>query len=297
MTPVINEITRMNNEVLSEIRKMKPFDLISNFQSLVQDFNKVEILQNELKDFIEIDIIKVIDNHTEAYSEKQFDEIVIFVNTCNIFSEKINRYTYVANVVIQSLSVDESDLKNEFNIIDIQVNHSDNDINAFLNFLTFLDQIYSKSCQAFEIHYEDFPLTIIKIESGSIWSRLSGNEKMLELISDLITKLSGFVRDLITGKISLEQFENKVKKAEIVLDLMVKANGMGLPPEKKVLLEKVFESAVSDFAKSLPKSTTSITLNDNIVLQVDTTEQKKITGGKKALREKNEDTNEKTNKA
>ena len=53
MAPVIKEINSVNNEVLAEIRKMKPFNVISSFQSLVQDFQKVEILQNELKDFIE----------------------------------------------------------------------------------------------------------------------------------------------------------------------------------------------------------------------------------------------------
>ncbi len=169
---------------------------------------------------------------------------------------------------MDKLNVGETKLPENNLIIDIQVISALNNLEEFSSFLSYLDNLYQNLSKAFVIHYDEFPLKIVKIESGSIWSKLFGHEKLIELIKDLLFGLGNYIRDLQTGQIDREKFENKIKKAGLVLDLVEKAKSVGLDEKNQVLIEKVFNQSITDIAKLIPKTTTEIMVDDKKLLNL-----------------------------
>lgn len=294
MTPIINQLRKQDGQTLTEIRKYRPFDLFSNLSSLISELNEIEIFYKDLEGFLESDIQKLINLHTDAYSERNFHEIYSFVSYCNIFLAKIEKFTYVSEVSIRNLKLEPKEVPPKNQIIEIIIVSQLNDLEKFSSFLSFIDVLYQDLCKASAIHYNDYPLNIIKIESGSIWTKLFGQQDLIQLIKDLIMGLCSYVRDLQTGKINREIFENKVKKADLVADLILKANEIGVADDKKVLLEKAFGRAIADFTRLLPKTTTEIILDDKPLMTLNKEEIKAILGSQKLmLNGKKDDENEK----
>lgn len=290
MHELVNQIKKQDSQTLSEIRKYRPFDLFTQLQSLINGLKQIDIFGEDLDNFLNEDIQKLIDLHTDAYSEKSFDEIFSFVSYCNPFVTKLNRYVYTAEVFKANMQLELETIPEKNKIVDIQIVNKQNDIESFSKFLFFIDNIYQDMCKAYVIHYNDFPLNIIKIESGSIWAKLFGHESLVQLIRDLIFGLAGYIRDLQSGKIDRERFENSIKKADLVLDLIGKGKEYGLSSENQGQLEKIFTKAINNLSNALPKNTTEIIIDEEPLLNLSKKEQKAIEGKKPLmLKSKNDD--------
>nr|WP_319998877.1 hypothetical protein [uncultured Draconibacterium sp.] len=290
MSNVVNQINSLDKTVLSIINKYEPYDLFTEIQSLISSFEEIDIFQTVAQQPIELDIKTLINLQTQAFSVKKFDEIFSFVSFCDQFLHKLEKYKYTAEIFLSNLDLSESELPENNQLIDIQVISALNNLEEFSSFLLFIDNLYQGLSKAFVIHYNDFPLKIVKVESGSIWSKLFGHEKLIELIKDLLFGLGKYIRDLQTGQIDREKFENKIKKAGLVLDLVDKAKSVGLDEKNQVLIEKIFNQSITDIAKLLPKTTTEIMVDNKKLLNLDETETKAIEGKKPLmLNDKNEE--------
>jgi len=290
MNELNSQIKSQDNKTLSVIRQYRPFDLFTQLQSLITGLKQIEIFGEDLDIFLNNDIQKLINLHTDAYSEKNFDEIFSFVSYCNPFVTKLNRYVYTAYVFKSGLKMEIEAIPEKNRIVDIQIISNLNDLESFSLFLRFIDSLYHDLCKSYVVHYNDFPLNIIKVESGSIWAKLLGHESIVQLIKDLIFGLANYIRDLQTGKIDREKFENQVKKADLVLDLIGKGKEYGLGSDNQVLLEKIFEQAIQNFYKALPKNTTEIIIDEEMLLNLSQSEQKAIEAKEPLmLNSKNED--------
>ena len=288
ISSVIVQIQNQDKSTLSYIRKIRPFDFFTKLQSLIIGLQEIKIFGKELNDFLNTEVKKLIDLHTDAYSERNFDEIFSFVSYCNPFITKLERFEFTANVFIDNLQLEPVSIPEENEIIEIQIISQDNNLEIFTSFLSFIDEFYQNLCKAFNIHYSDSPLSIIKVESGSIWSKLFGKSELIKLIRDLIFAIGNYIRDLQTGKISREKFENDAKKADSVLKLIDKANKVGVKEENKLLLERAFNHAILGMSKSLPKTTTEILINEKPILKLETNEIKSIEGRKTLMLKSND---------
>lgn len=278
ITPIINEIIKINKETLSKIRKFKPPVFVTSINSLKDDFFQNPILTAYDRNLLSKKFEDLVDLHTEAYSERTFDDILSFINYCEEFLFEIQKFEFGANFINDKLIEEPEQISDSQEIIDIEIISNIENLEKFSLFLFFLDKLYQDLCKAFEIHYQDYPLNIIKVESGSIWTRLFGNKHLIKLIKDFILGIGKYIRDLQTGTIKREQFENKVHQADLLLELMKKANKYGVNEDKKVLLEKTFGQAILNISKALPQNTTEIILDNEKLLNLNSTERKAIEG-------------------
>jgi len=293
MSKVIIEIDGKNKQVLARIRFKKPFDLYTQLQLLINGLSEIQIFGDEIDVFLKNDVRILIDSHTEAYSERNFNHIFSFVSFCIPFVTKLNRFFHSAQVFTNNINILESDMPKENDVIDIQVVNSSFSLEDFTSFLSIIDKLYHETCASLNFHYSDYPLNIIKIESGSIWTKLFGQKHVIKLIKELIFGLGSYIRDLQTGNIDKEKFANKIEKAGLVLDLIEKAKKIGLKSDKQILLEKAFNQTIVSISKSLPSSTTEIFLDDNPLLKLDKVDIKAIEG-KKILMLKGNNQNDNT---
>ena len=290
LSNVVNQINALDKTVLNEIKKYEPFDLFTEIQSLITSFEQIEIFKITSFKPIETDIKTLVNLQTQAFSVKKFNEIFSFISFCNLFLNKLERYGYTSEVFLEKLDLTDIVLPEENQLIDIQIISENKNLDEFSSFISFIDKLYQDLSKAFVIHYDEFPLTIVKVESGSIWSKLFGHEKLIELIKELLFGIGKYIRDLQTGVIDREKFENKVTKAGLVLDLMTKAQEFGVDEKNNLLLEKVFNQSVVEVAKLIPKSTTEILIDDKKLLNLNKSETKAIEGkNPRMLNSKNED--------
>lgn len=290
LSSVVKEINELDKNIMSILSKYEPYDLFTEIQSLISSFEEIEIFSITTERAIELDIKTLVNLHTQAFSIKKFDEIFSFVSFCNQFMTKLDKYRYSVEIFLKNLDLSESELPENNQFIDIQIVNKLNNLEEFSSFLTFVDNLYQNLSKAFVIHYSEYPLSIVKIESGSIWSKLFGHEKLIELIKDLLFGLGNYIRDLQTGQIDREKFENKIQKAGLVLDLVEKTKSIGLDDKNQLLIEKVFNQSIADIAKLIPKTTTEIMVDNKKLLNLDKVETKAIEGKKPLmLNDKNEE--------
>jgi len=164
---IISKIVKQDNLTLAEINKMRPYDLFTDLQKLISDLKQIDIFGQELEEFLESDLKNLINLHTDALSEKNFDKIFSFVSLCNPFLTKLNRFKYSAEIFISNLQPLQKDIPEQNEVIDIQISSHLTNLENFSIFLKFIDKLYQNLCKSLEIHYSDYPLNIIKIESGS----------------------------------------------------------------------------------------------------------------------------------
>jgi len=287
LSPIFDQISNLNKSILNEIRRYKPADLIDQIRILNDGLKMAKI---SFEDNITVnDTRKLINLHTNAYSEKGFDDILSFISYCKYYTKKIHQIFFTSSTFLNNLELESKSIPKDNQVIEIQIISQEYSLRNFASLLSYIDDLYQDLCKAFPIHYEDFPLNVIKVESGSIWAKLFGKFDLIQLIKDLIVGLANYIRDLQTGKIDLEKFENKVKKAELVIELKAKAKECGMDKKNEVLLEKIFENAILNFAKRIPKTTTEIFLDDEPILKLNETETKAIEGKRSLmLKSKNE---------
>lgn len=287
INPVITKLFDLERSTLKSIREYKPRIIVTELNELKDELNKAKILNGKLNSFLDEDIQKLIDYHTDAYSEKDFREIFTFVSFTSHFVEKLDKVKFISEIFLENLKLEPLTIPKNNLLFEIQIVSELDNLKNFSFFILFLDKFYQDLCRSFELHYEDFPLSIIKIESGSIWTKLFGNENIINLIKDFIFGIGGYIRDLQTGQIKKEQFKNKIEQAGLVLDLIKKAYEIGVKKDKKVLLEKTFGQAIDNISKSLPESTTEIIIDDTKLLNLNTRDIKLIEGRKTMLLRKN----------
>ncbi len=278
ITPVINDLKKFNKDILTKIREYKPPVFVTAVHSLKNELFKSSILTDYDRRLLGKEFEEIIDLHTDAYSERTFDDILNFINNCDRFQNELQKFEFGANYVTGKLIEEPEKLSDEQKIIDIEIISSVENLEKFSMFLFFIDKFYQDLCKVFEIHHEDFPLCIIKVESGSVWTKLFGHKHLIQLIKDFILGIGKYIRDLQTGVIKKEQFENKVLQADLVLELIKKAKKIGVNEDKKVLLEKTLGQAILNISKSLPQDTTEILLDDKKLLNLNSIEQKAIKG-------------------
>jgi len=87
-------------------------------------------------------------------------------------------------------------------------------------------------------------------------------------IENLLIGIGGFIRDLITGKLAREKFENECKKAEAFINIMAKAKENGIDNAELGVFK-----ALNPLVDNLNKGTTIINVNDKEILSIRETDR------------------------
>ncbi|WP_075341199.1 hypothetical protein [Tenacibaculum agarivorans] len=283
-----SNIDTLTKEILSNMVKYmssyKPFSFFEKINAIYSDIKEIESINSEKKDFFYHITEKLCDSFSNCriYPESPFLYLILLFEIQKFLSE-LKSIMYAAEQTINNLSLNQHKVDTNNSIIDIYIISEKESLDSFSSFLNLINNLYSGLLQAFEIHYDDYPLNIINIQSGSVWTKLFGNTNIIELIKDLIFGLGHYIRDLQTGKISKEEFDNRIDKAQALLDLRTKAIQLGVDEKNILLIDKVFNQTINNISKSLPKSTTEILIDEKPLFSLSDKELKMIEEKKKLM--------------
>lgn len=285
---VNGEKNKLVAEVLSKTRELKPYVFIPEIQELMRGINESKIMVPGFKEIFVSEANKLCEVHTEAYSEKSFKELFELSTTCGFFRERINLIYFSHDIIAKFLPLSREPIPAGNEIIDIQIISDFDDLSKFVGFTKVINDLYIDLCRVYGIHYEDFPLSIIKVESGSLWEQIFGNSEIVKTIKELLFGIGGYIRDWQTGTLTKEHLNNQIETAINLMDLKNKAKDAGVDSPNLILLDKALKKSFKGILKALPESTTEIILDDKKLLNLSEYEVKKIEKGEtKLLNKKN----------
>ncbi len=107
-------------------------------------------------------------------------------------------------------------------------------IPSVIGFKEFIDklqafyQAYDELCQILNISLHDFPLTLVKIESGSLWIKAFGESRVITMILEFITALVRYIHRNFTKEGKIESIPRKVESIEEIIKLRKQLERMGI---------------------------------------------------------------------
>jgi hypothetical protein len=85
--------------------------------------------------------------------------------------------------------------------------------------LSSLNSIYDELCNLFSISTNQYPLEIIKVESGSLWAKVFGESKVISLMTDLIERYVYYFYRNFTQEGKIKGIPKKIDVIESILQL------------------------------------------------------------------------------
>lgn len=204
-------IQMFRDEIISFKERFNAFSCYGTVQQIKLSFNEyydknrinteksdIKILFNKLDEVFETyqKYIQTRDNMVEG---------VIFGNVCIEYIHLLDqaRYSYECYISLSEATYKIEDEEMEEKVLDIQLLDIRYSFNEFTNILSSINRIYEKLGdniyrESIEKNYQD--LEIIKIESGSLLSKIFGDKNIIEALGLLLTKTV----NLIFNKFTLE---------------------------------------------------------------------------------------------
>lgn len=171
-------------------------------------------------------------------------------------------------------------------------------LNQFAVKLAAIDVMYDELCSLLKISTSEYPLIISKIESGSLWAKVLGNNRVVGLMVDFLNSSASYIYRNYTNEGKLTAIPRKVEAVNSVLEFTSKLEKEGIDAEEAK--EHITKAAVS-IAKELNTlldGQAEITVNDT-KHSVGEEVQKKLleVGGPMKLEHFESERDENTNKA
>lgn len=265
---------RIKEEYIESVKEFKKtflsytvFDAFGQFKQKVIEYRK----HNKIfyQDYI-LTFIKETEKLFETYQLFQQDDteqekLINFGNKLIAykFLYTNSKLMYSDLVLLETNKI--NDIEDDQTSIKIQLLDVEYSVKEFSDNLQYFDDIYNEIgnliySDTTSISYEK--LKIIKIESGSLFSEMSGNKKIIDTFTIIIKKAVRWVQNKYE---SGEEIERHTKLADAlkndveILELLEK-NGCNVN-DSKTILEKAFNKVAKD-ALEIATSTAKIKINE-----------------------------------
>ena len=101
-------------------------------------------------------------------------------------------------------------------------------LSEFILKLQSIEKIYNELCLLSNVSSDEFPIEILKIESGSLWAKVFGDSKVIALMTSLIESGVSFVYRNYTVEGKISSIPKKVETIESILKLKSKLKKEGV---------------------------------------------------------------------
>ncbi len=287
-----DEIVRKMKNVFSSYVIFKAF---GEFKQKIDYYKKDNnIFEN---DYIQ-EFINETDKLFESYQDFQKDDVnqVKMISFANqlikyklLFDNTLKMYSDYSILSTEETNIDES------NMLCLQLLEVEYTMEEFATVLKGINDSYLEICSLIYENTENIEykkLKIIKIESGSLFSKISGEKVVIEILKKILTKAITWVQvgfqqgDKI---LSHQKFAN-VLKDDVELMKLLQENGCEVS-EAKQNIEKAFYLLAKE-SLYLAKSTCNIKIDDEEFKMGDTQRQKFLKEVKVKLLDKNKNIDE-----
>lgn len=139
------------------------------------------------------------------------------------------------------------------------------DLTDFARRLLALQSLYSELCMLFSISENDHPLRISKIESGSLWAKVFGESKVIEMMVSFLEQTASWMYRTYTTEGRLASIPRKVEAIDALLGLTTRLKEAGL--DSSSMQSHIEKSAViiSKNLAELLERQGSVTVNDKTI--------------------------------
>lgn len=264
-------IAKIFDETMQELQKnFNAITVTIKYGEIKKEIETYKIRNNLSTDYIE-EFFGYTDYMLEVYQEwiknlnskdqaiRLGEEITkyekIFLTCKNVYNNFLKLYT------------DNKDEVESKKTIEIQLLDVEFDLEQFNSVLESINKVYYELGNIMfpnigGIHYEK--LKIIKIESGSIWTKLFGNENILSAIAKFLNKTIdlAFNKFTIEGQLTRQQGINNTIKDSLEMAKTLKEMGYDVD-ESKEDIQKAFLCSTQNLLNIASKSS-KIKVNDKI---------------------------------
>lgn len=102
------------------------------------------------------------------------------------------------------------------------------DLKQFSQKLQAIQLLYTELCMIFSISESDYPLRLVRAKSGSLWVKVFGETRVIQMISEFIEKMAGWLYRNYTVEGKINSIPRKVEVIDSLLDLTAKLEAAGL---------------------------------------------------------------------
>lgn len=261
-TELQQTIRNINENILDSVRSIRPNRIYDLTNSFIQELNLFDTTYDD-DDSLIIELKEFPEKHTDAYSEKQAEQIFKISDSCHLITKTIEDLKLKSLFIINEYEKQAKSSPEDYLPLKIG---SDQDIPLIHNFVVVfkgIDDLYNFICYIHKIDSNVNQLLVNHISTGSWYTELLGIKQVVISIENLLKGIGEFLRDLITGKINREKFENECKKAEAFIELIAKAKEHGID-NAELGLFKSLNPLIDNFCKD----TTSIDIGSEEILKL-----------------------------
>lgn len=149
--------------------------------------------------------------------------------------------------------------------------------------LTAVNQLYNELCNLLEVSSAEYPLKVARMEAGSLWLKIFGENKVVALLTRLIEAGAVYLYRTFTTEGQIRSIPRQVESIEVVLKLSESLQLMGIDTTKvNENLQKstvVVSSKLNDLLLGSP----SIKVNDRDFSVGDAVTEKYLTESRRLL--------------
>ena len=243
------DLTNYLKQLRNKINAIDPRELFKALDMLSHEFTygPLSVTPDE-SDYpsVEHELNEFSEKYTEYIKSYTPESAIVLVNKARVLREELR--WYLAGIKAFNLNQPEGNIDiTKYSEISVLFT-STMTVKEFTRKLEALDRIYHELCNLLDVSLADYPLQIIKIESGSLWAKVFGNPVVIPFIKDILLKGFGFAYRNFTKEGKLSAVPKNVEAVESVLGLSQKLKDNGV--EVTEMEEHIRKSAVT-IAKDL----------------------------------------------
>jgi|GEM_PF-3933155 len=270
LSPYLISVKAKRNEI-----KIK--DIFKNIEKLKE---AIFVYENGLAE-LDAPALTTLIHLLEQFEEK-YQDFLDDYSTSNLF--KITESAKNIDVTIRSLSslifsiisnLQAGYQENLPGTLSLFIDCDDN-YGEFVARLSSLQQIYSIICKLLQVSEDEFPLQIIKIESGSWWVKVFGEPRVIKIIEGIVKDTTGFFYRKYTTEGKIASLSPKKEKLEEFIGLTKKLEEAGIDTNQmKEEIEEASVLLVREFQVLLAESS-GIDVNAELLIVENRNEQKSL---------------------
>ncbi|MCC2607175.1 hypothetical protein [Planctobacterium marinum] len=280
-----NKLTQLFNEekkFSASVIIIESYKLAQNIEEIekVLRFEGVSIkgCLHELKSFIS-SFSELYEIHTRKYSLSSGYEL-------SVSAQKLLSVIEVLNSLLESYFVHSSvsSISEEIKIIDLYLPDV-RDLKRFGSKLLALNEIYIEILKLLGKSEVDHPIEIITIESGSLWTKITGQAEAIKILIHVLMAASAFFISEFSNNGEIAKIPITVKAAEDILNLSKQLEDEGADMEE---VKEYLVSATKNIARNLDKllsDQSKIEINDESKSLCDSMSEKMLEQSKAPLLE------------
>lgn len=222
----VAEKQRKVKEVLDKLTQKRPARLLIMLDNLVTDLEVLEGNDTDTFSAIRSRIHGFYGEYEKSINNYSWPQTLKLLSSAKNLYDSILVYRDFVRLITEDLESDV-DIPEDNKVVSLFF-QSTTEYEEFLRKLVALDHIYSELCLLTNVSKSQYPLGIIKLESGSLWIKLFGESKVMTLLTSLIESAANFLYRNFTDEGKITTIPRSVDAIESVLSLTKKLEAEGI---------------------------------------------------------------------